>query len=86
MLYELRTYVIPAGRMDDILERFRTVTFRLFEKYDMEVVGFWTTDNPDEHYALVYLMRYPDHEAMERSWAAFRADPEWLAAREAVPA
>ncbi len=39
MLYELRTYVIPAGRMDDILERFRTVTFRLFEKYDMEVEG-----------------------------------------------
>ena len=86
MLYELRTYVIPAGRMDDILERFRTVTFRLFEKYDMEVVGFWTTDNPDEHYALVYLMRYPDHEAMERSWAAFRADPEWLAARKRTEA
>ena len=31
-------------------------------------------------------MRYPDHEAMERSWAAFRADPEWLAARERTEA
>ena len=86
MMYELRTYIVPAGRMDDILDRFRTVTFGLFEKYDMEVVGFWTTDNPDENYSLVYLMRYPDQEAMERSWDAFRADPEWLATRERTEA
>lgn len=79
MLYELRTYLIPAGRMDDIVERFRSVTCRLFEKYNMEVVGFWTTDKPEEQYALIYLMRYPDG-------AAFRADPEWLATRERTEA
>ncbi len=86
MLYELRTYLIPAGRMDDIVERFRSVTCRLFEKYNMEVVGFWTTDKPEEQYALIYLMRYPDEAAMEQSWAAFRADPEWLATRERTEA
>jgi hypothetical protein len=86
MLYELRTYIIPEGRMDDILERFRTVTFGLFKKHGMEVVGFWTTDNPNENYALVYLMRYADHETMENAWAAFRDDPEWLATRERTEA
>ena len=35
MLYELRTYLIPSGRMDDILNRFEDVTMRLFKKYDM---------------------------------------------------
>ena len=86
MLYEMRTYIIPSGRMDDILERFRTVTFGLFEKYDMEVVGFWVNEKLDEEYDLVYLMRYADAEAQEKAWAAFRADPEWVATRERTEA
>ena len=86
MLYEMRTYTIPSGRMDDILERFRTVTFGLFEKYDMEVVGFWTNEKLDEEYDLVYLMRFADAEAQEKAWAAFRDDPEWVATRERTEA
>ena len=85
MLYELRTYVIPAGRMDDILARFRDVTMGLFGKYNMECVGFWTIDN-EEDYALVYLMRYESAEAQEEAWTAFRADPEWIATRERTEA
>ena len=33
MIYELRTYVIPAGRMPDILERFENVTMDLFARH-----------------------------------------------------
>ena len=86
MLYELRTYLIPSGRMDDILNRFEQVTMRLFEKYNMEVVGFWTVCKPEDKYALVYLMRYNDEVAMEKAWAAFRADSEWIETRERTEA
>ena len=86
MIYELRTYHIPDGRMEDILDRFRTVTMRLFKKYNMDVVGFWTGDQPETDHALIYLMRYPDEEAMEKSWASFRADTEWIATRERTEA
>ena len=86
MHYELRTYHIPEGRMEEIVERFRSVTCRLFAKYDMEVVGFWTVEKPAEEYALIYLMRYADSEAMARSWEAFRGDPEWIATRERTEA
>ena len=86
MLYEMRTYLIPAGRMDDILKRFESVTFSLFEKYDMEVLGFWTVSKPADKYALVYVMRYADEDAQEKAWTAFRADPEWIAARERTEA
>ena len=86
MIYELRTYHIPDGRMEDILDRFRTVTLRLFKKYDMDVVGFWTVDKPETEYTLVYLMGYSDEEAMENSWASFRADAEWIATRERTEA
>tara|TARA_B100000886_G_scaffold323710_1_gene267744 strand:+ start:136 stop:462 length:327 start_codon:yes stop_codon:yes gene_type:complete len=86
MLYELRTYLIPSGRMDDILNRFEQVTMRLFEKYNMEVVGFWTVSKPEDKYGLVYLMRYNDEVAMEKAWAAFRADSEWIETRERTEA
>ena len=32
MVYELRTYKIPEGRMPDALNRFENITFGLFEK------------------------------------------------------
>jgi hypothetical protein len=86
MLYEMRTYIIPAGRMHDILERFESATFRLFEKYDMEVLGFWTVSKPADKYALVYLMRFADEDAKEQAWTAFRADREWIATRERTEA
>ena len=86
MLYELRTYLIPSGRMDDILNRFEDVTMRLFKKYDMEVVGFWTVSKPEDKSRLVYLMRYSDEVAMEKAWAAFRADSEWIETRERTEA
>ena len=86
MLYEMRTYLIPSGRMDDILNRFEDVTMRLFKKYDMEVVGFWTVSKPEDKYALVYLMRYSDEAAMEKAWSAFRADAEWIETRERTEA
>lgn len=86
MQYEMRTYIVPPGRMNDIVERFRSVTMGLFKKYDMECLGFWTITKPEEDYALVYLMRYASAEAQEQAWAAFRADPEWLAARERTEA
>jgi len=81
LLYELRTYLIPAGRMPDILARFATVTLSLFARHGMELVGFWTEVGPQAENALVYLLRFADEAAQERAWRAFRADPEWVAAR-----
>jgi len=86
MIYELRTYIIPPGRMDDILDRFESVTMRLFEKHGMEVVGFWTVAAPEEEHALVYLMRFPDEATQEKAWEAFRTDPEWVETRQRTEA
>ena len=83
MVYELRTYKIPEGRMPDILSRFENITFGIFKKYDIEVVGFWTHADANE---LVYICRYESEAAMEGAWDAFRADPEWLKAKEETEA
>ena len=73
MQYEMRTYLVPEGRMDDILARFRDVTMGLFKKYDMECLGFWTITKPEEDYALVYLMRYESAEAQAKAYEAVDA-------------
>lgn len=79
MTYELRTYTATAGRMDDLLRRFRDHTLALFEEHGMTSVGYWTeASDPD---VLVYLLR---HEGSPReNWAAFTADPVWIRAKAA---
>ena len=83
MVYELRTYKIPVDRMPDALNRFENITFGLFKRHRIEVVGFWTRSDANE---LVYICRYDSEAAMEAAWTAFRADPEWIKAREQTEA
>ena len=85
MIYELRTYVIPPGRMPDILDRFASTALRLFRKHGLEVVGFWTAADPSAN-DLVYVLRFADEEAQKAAWAAFRGDPEWLETRKRTEA
>jgi len=82
VIYELRTYIIVPGRMADIEKRFCDVTLRLFIKYGMEIVGFWrTVEDGQPIDELVYVLGHRDEAAREASFAAFRADPEWVQAK-----
>lgn len=87
MIYELRTYWANPGKLEDLLNRFRTLTMGIFERYDMEVVGFWTPQaETEETGSLVYLMRFDSVEAKDKAWAAFREDKEWIAGKAASQA
>lgn len=80
-VYELRTYTTLEGRLPALNKRFREHTMRLFEKHGMKNVVYLTpTDKPE---TLVYLITHESVEAAKKSWDAFRADPEWHAARDA---
>ncbi len=85
MVYELRTYVAPPGRLNDIVNRFRTRTMAIFARHGFDVVGFWTVDEGGDN-ELVYLLRFASPEASLQAWTAFRADPEWIEAREITEA
>ena len=82
MVYELRTYIIPQGRMNDILNRFEKVTMRLSKKHNMEVIGFWKVSKPANKNTLIYLMRYNDENHLNSAWDAFRNDEEWIITRK----
>ena len=83
MIYELRTYYAAPGKVEALHNRFRNLTLRIFQRYNMEVVGFWTpqkrTDNSGD---LIYLLRFESEEALRQAWARFRADPEWVQGKE----
>jgi len=84
-VFELRTYTTPPGKLPNLLARFRDHTCALFEKPGMTNVAYWVPADEKDGSAdkLVYLLAYPSREAAKASWAAFMADPEWKAVREA---
>ena len=88
-LFELRTYTTEAGRLPNLLARFRDHTLGLFERHGMTNLPYWVLDDnqagarspliPGQ--SLVYLLAHRDLAAANASFAAFRADPDWIRAR-----
>jgi hypothetical protein len=86
-VFELRTYTSPDGKLDDLLARFRADTMRIFEKHGMKNVGYWVpADAPASANTLIYVLAHDNRDAATKSWAAFRADPEWQAVAERTQA
>ena len=78
-VFELRTYTTYEGKLDDLLARFRNHTTKLFEKHGMTNIGYWVpADAPRSQNTLIYVLAHPSREAAAKSWAGFRADPEWV--------
>lgn len=75
LLYELRTYITPEGKLDALNARFRDHTMKLFEKHGMKNIMYWTpVDKPN---TLIYVIAHQDAAAAKASWDGFRADAEW---------
>jgi len=85
-VFELRTYTCPnSSKQAALMKRFRDHTMKLFEKHGMQNVVYWTLDEdePEFRQKLVYLLAHKSQDAAKASFAAFRKDPDWLAAKEA---
>lgn len=86
-VYELRTYYTHPGKLPDLQARFRNHTTRIFEKHGMKNVGYWVPqDEPAKSNTLIYVLAHDSRAAADKSWEAFRADPEWQKVRTASEA
>ena len=82
-VFELRVYHPSAGKLPELLARFRDHTMKLFEKHGIKNVAYWTpTDAPQKGNLLVYMLAHPSREAADANWKAFREDPEWIAVKQ----
>ncbi|MFO0870197.1 MAG: NIPSNAP family protein [Pirellulales bacterium] len=81
-VYELRTYTTHPGRLDALHQRFRQHTIKLFEKHGMKNGMYWVpTDEKLSGNTLIYVVSHESREAAQKSWDAFRADPDWQKVR-----
>ncbi|MEX2216019.1 MAG: NIPSNAP family protein [Phycisphaeraceae bacterium] len=77
-LFEMRTYIANDGKLDALHARFRDHTNKLFVKHGIDLVGYWTPTEGDEaKNTLVYILAYPDRASRDKSWDAFKNDPDW---------
>jgi hypothetical protein len=77
VIHELRTYVVPQGRMPELLSLFEDVLFDVFRRSNIKVVSFWTKKDAN---ALVYVCEFESEAAKATAWEIFFADPQWIAA------
>jgi len=81
MLYELRVYHAMPGRLPDLMNRFETITLKLWEKHGIKQIGFWTVGIGESNQDLIYMLQWESLADREKRWGTFASDPEWLAAR-----
>ena len=84
-VFELRTYTASPGNLENLLARFRDHTLKLFEKHGLTSFGYWTPTDPKNGAGekLIYLLVHQSPEAAAADFKAFRADPDWIAAKSA---
>ena len=84
-VFELRTYTAEPGRLPNLLARFREHTVMLFKKHGITNLAYWTLmkDQPGADATLVYILAHQSEDAAKASFTAFRADPDWIAAKKA---
>ena len=84
MIYELRIYHCIPGRLPALLNRFETITLKLWERYGIKQAGFWTVGIGDSNQDLYYLLEWESLADREKKWDAFATDPEGLEKRAAT--
>jgi len=82
---ELRTYTTTPGNLPALNTRFREHTTKLFAKHGMTNLIYWNflPDQPHADRMLVYLLAHDSAEAAQKSFGAFRQDPDWIKAKAA---
>ena len=77
MLYEIRHYAIPPGRMCDIAQRMLLDVPPLFAHHGMRAVAHWNVVAGAGLPAFLYVMEWQDAAAREAGWQRFYDDPRW---------
>jgi NIPSNAP len=78
-LFELRTYTVNPGKLENLHTRFRDHTLRIFAKHGMTNFLYWrpAEGQPAMENKMVYLLAFPSIEARTTAFRNFSADPEW---------
>ena len=82
MSYEMRTYHAAPGKINNLLERFRSHTVALFAEHNIVSVGYWISNSDPND--LIYIVKHLG--SPETNWISFKADERWIAVKSASEA
>lgn len=87
-LFELRIYKASPGNLGNLNARFRNHTVDLFSNHGMTHIAYWVPVDQDKGAddTLIYILAHESREARDRSFEAFRQDPDWISAKSASEA
>ena len=81
-VFELRVYTANEGKLEALKTRFRDHTTALFNKHHMEVIGYWSPQDPDKAKDMfIYILAHLSRTDAEKNWNAFQVDPDWISVK-----
>jgi len=76
LIHQLRIYEIFEQNKREFHNRFRDHASRIMKSYGFNILAAWETKS-DKRTEFVYLLSWPNEQAMRDAWEKFRADEEW---------
>ncbi|MEA9981892.1 NIPSNAP family protein [Herbaspirillum sp. RTI4] len=86
MIHELRIYHCAPGRLPALNRRFEETTLKMWTKYGIRPLGFWTALVGPSNQTLTYMLQWDSLAEREKKWNAFSTDADWVKARSASEA
>jgi NIPSNAP len=74
--FELRVYHAAPGKLAVMESRFRDKTSKILARHNLNVVGYWATEDGPDH-SFIFLLAHGSREEAKRNWEAMRLDPEF---------
>lgn len=77
-IYELRTYAVVVGKMNDVVELYKSAGWAALAKHPQKLVGYFTGDVGALN-ELVHMWKFDDDADRRAFWAGVYADPDFMA-------
>ena len=75
-VFELRVYHALPGKLPALESRFRDKTSRILARHNLQVVGYWVTEDASDN-SFIWIVADSSREEAKKNWAAMMADPEF---------
>ncbi|MFB9324482.1 NIPSNAP family protein [Paenibacillus aurantiacus] len=76
MVYEMRTYTVKVGKLNEYIKHFEEVGLPIISKY-AKLIGYWYTDIGELN-QVIHIWEYEDLNQRAARRKALYSDPEWL--------
>ncbi len=82
MVNEIRVYYTILGKLQLLTRRFENHTLKIWRRFEINYIGFWTTLIGEDNNALYYMLTWRSLADKEDRWNRFLSDPEWLSVQK----